>query len=337
MPEAMDALIRDLSDRDRTVRREAEDNLVALGAQSIDVLLPYVRDTRRGSPRFGAQSVLQRLGDQALPRLRQIRRRGPGQLRRKALEALVDLGGAEVLDDADRRTVERLVRLKLLDESGVSLPLDGGRWLAFPADRFDEAVGALGLHDLRPATSVMGVEAATRATDSMEFQDSRGAKQRAYRVFVTPEFENWRQDLPIRNWRMVWGNSFVDELDGFMLADKLSERCGEAHFYVLDPYHSGSSWYVARNGRRVRSCHNYDDCPQFWGEPLPFEADSIKDAAEGLEDEEYAKGVPHADVAADNLSVEPGPKSADETHGHGWLATTHPELPTVRFKGALPV
>ncbi|MGY0061469.1 HEAT repeat domain-containing protein [Streptomyces sp. LZ34] len=337
MSEAIDALVRDLSDKDRTVRRAAEDGLVALGAQSVDRLLPYVRDTRRESPRFSAESVLKRLGDQALPRLREIRRHGPGQLRGKALEALVDLGGAEALDDADRRAVERLVRVKLLDELEVSLPLDGGRWLAFPADRFDDAVSVLGLHDLRPATTVMGVEAATRATDSMEFQDSQGEKRRAYRVFITPEFENWREDPPIRNWRMVWGNSFVDELDGFMLADKLSERCGEAHFYVLDPYHSGSSWYVAHNGRRVRSCHNYDDHPQFWGKPLLFEIDSIKDAAEGLEDEEYAKGVPHADVAADNLSAQPGPMSEDHTHGHGWLATTHPDLPNSRFKGALPI
>jgi hypothetical protein len=337
MSEAIDALIRDLSDRDRTVRRAAEDGLVALGAASVDRLLPYVRDMRRGSPRFSAESVLKRVGDQALPRLRDIRRHGPGRLRGKALETLVDLGGAEVLDDADRRAVERLVRIKLLDERPVKLPLDGGRWLAFPADRLDDAVSALGLHDLRPATTVTGVDAATRATDVVEFQDSQGATQRAYRVFITPEFENWRQDLPIRNWRMLWGNSFVDELDGFMLADKLSERCGEAHFYVLDPYHSGSSWYVARNGRRVRSCHNYDDYPQFWGKPLPFEISFIEDAAEGLEDEEYAKGVPHADVAADNLSVQPGPKSADDTHGHGWLAATHPDLPNSRFKGALPI
>ncbi|MDX3233368.1 HEAT repeat domain-containing protein [Streptomyces sp. ME19-01-6] len=338
MSEAIDALIRDLSDQDRAVRRAAEDGLVALGAQSIDPLLPYVRDGRRGSPRFSAESVLKRLGDQALPRLREIRRHGPGRLRGKALETLVDLGGTEALDDADRRAVERLVRIKLLDELPVRLPLDAGRWLAFPADRLDDAVSALGLHDLRPVTTVLGVDATTRADDAMDFQDSQGEKQRAYRVFITPEFENWGwwRDLGIKNWRMVWGNSFVDECDGFGLADTLSERCGEAHFYVIDPYHSGSVWYVARDGRRVRSYGTYD-YPEFRGKPLPFELSYMEDAEKGIEDEEYAKGVPHADVAADNLSVQPGPMDAEHTHGHGWLATTHPDLPNSRFKGALPI
>ncbi|MEU5615020.1 HEAT repeat domain-containing protein [Streptomyces sparsogenes] len=335
MSDAIDALVRDLSDRDRGVRRAAEDGLVALGARSVDRLLPYVRDTRRESPRFGAESVLKRLGGQALPRLREIRRHGPGHLRGKALEALVDLGGAEVLDEADRRAVERLVRIKLLDEGRVELPLDAGRWLAFPADRLDDAVAALGLHDLRPATTVMGVEAATRALDSLEFEDSRGEKQRGYRVFITPEFDNWRGDPPTGKWRLVWGNSFVDECDGFLLADRLSERCGEAHFYVIDPYHSGSVWYVARNGRRVRSYGTYD-YPEFRGEPLPFEISYIEDAANGI-DEEYANGVSDAGIAADHLSVEPGPMPIDDTHGHGWLATTHPELPTSRFRGALPI
>ncbi|MES4906024.1 MULTISPECIES: hypothetical protein [unclassified Streptomyces] len=336
MSDAIDALIRDLSDRDRAVRGAAEDGLVAYGTQSIDRLLPYVRDTRRGSPRFSAESVLKRLGDQALPRLREIRRHGPGRLRGKALEALAELGGAEVLDDADRRALERLVRIKLLDELPVELPLDAGRWLAFPADRLDDAVSALGLHDLRPVTTVLGVDATTRADDAMEFEDSQGEKQKGYRVFITPEFESWYQDPPIKNWRMVWGNSFVDECDGFTLADTLSERCGEAHFYVIDPYHSSSVWYVARDGRRVRSYGTYD-YPEFRGEPLPFEMSFIEDAENGIEDEEYAKGVPDAGTAADNLSVQPGPMSAENTHGHGWLATTHPDLPNSRFKGALPI
>ncbi|MGW3569848.1 HEAT repeat domain-containing protein [Streptomyces sp. NPDC000941] len=337
MPEAIDALMRDLSDNDRTVRRTAEDGLVALGAQSVDRLLPYVRDTRRGSPRFSAESVLKRLGEQALPRLREIRRHGPGRLRGKALETLVDLGGAQALDDADRRAVERLVRIKLLDELPVSLPLDAGRWLAFPAERLDDAVSALGLHDLRPVTTVLGVDATTRADDAMDFQDSQGEKQRAYRVFITPEFDSWYfVSATHKKWRMVWGNAFVDELDGFTLADKLSERCGEAHFYVIDPYHSGSVWYVARDGRRVRSYGTYD-YPEFRGKPLPFEMSFIQDAKDGIEDEKYAKGVPDAGTAAGNLSVEPGPMSAEDTHGHGWLATTHPDLPNSRFKGALPI
>ncbi|MFE0520465.1 hypothetical protein [Streptomyces sp. NPDC058954] len=81
----------------------------------------------------------------ATTRLREIRREGPGRLRGGALEILVDLGGADALDETDRLAVERPVRVKILDERPVETPMEGGRWLAFPADRLDDAVTALGL------------------------------------------------------------------------------------------------------------------------------------------------------------------------------------------------
>ncbi|MEU6578359.1 hypothetical protein [Streptomyces sp. NPDC046805] len=335
MPESIDALVQDLSVRDRTVRRAARDALAALGAEAIDQLLAHTVAGGTKHLRRDVQSIVEHLGEAALPRLREIRRAGPGQLRSKALEILVDLGGADALDEVDQRAVERLVRIKLLDELPVETPFEAGRWLAFPADRLDDAVAALGLHDVRPVTSVMGVAAATQATDSLDFQDAQGKTQRAYRVFITPEFENRRAKGRIKNWRMLWGNSFLDELDGFRLARELSERCGEAHFYILDPYNASENWYIARDGHLLRSYGTYE-YPQFEGEPLPFEVLQLEIANED-EAEEYAEGVPDASKAADNLSVEPGPQLAEDTHGHGWLATTHPDVPNSRFKGALPV
>ncbi|WP_329532107.1 hypothetical protein OG568_16360 [Streptomyces sp. NBC_01450] len=332
----INTLLRDLSDSDRSVWQSAENRLVALGVQAVDSLLPYVGDGGSSRLKWSAESVLKRLGDEALPRLREIRRQGPGRLRSKALKVLVDLGGTECLDEVDRRAVERLVRIKLMDELPVKVPSEAGRWLAFPADRLDDAVSALGLQDLRPVTTVMGVAATTRSTDYVEFQDSQGETQTAYRVFITPEFESWRSNLEFKNWRLLWGNSFLDELDSFALADKLSERCGEAHFYIIDPYNAAENWYVARDGHRVRSFGSYDS-PQFQGEPLPFEVEYREDAEDEDEAEEYAEGVPSALTAADNLSVEPGPMLADDTHDHGWLATTRPDVPNSRFKGALPI
>lgn len=336
MPDTIHMLLQDLSDSDRSIRQAAEDGLVALGAPAVDRLLPHVGGDGSSTLRWGAEAVLSRLGDEALPRLREIRREGPGGLRGPALKVLVDLGGEACLEEADRRALERLIRVKLVDELPVELPMEAGRWLAFPADRLDEAVSALGLHDLRPVTTVMGVAAATEAIDSVEFQDSQGRTETAYRVFITPEFEAERTDPSFTKWRLLWGNSFLDELDGFALARKLSEQCAEAHFYVIDPYNDSEAWYVARNGNRVRSYGTYDD-PQFAGEPLPFEVGYREDAVDEDEAEEYAEGVPYASTAADHLSVEPGPMLAQSTHGHGWLATTHPAVPNARFKGALPV
>ncbi|MFI7412237.1 hypothetical protein ACIBU0_26545 [Streptomyces sp. NPDC049627] len=334
MPDTVEALVESLSARDRTARRAAKDALVALGAEGIDQLLPYALDTHPRNLRHDVQSIIERWGDEAMPRLREIRRTGPGQLRRKALEILVDMGGQEALDDVDRHAVERLVRIKILDERPVKVPFEAGRWLAFPADRLDDAISALGLHDVRPVTTVMGVAAATQATDFLEFRDAQSATHRAYRVFITPAFENSYAEGSIKRWHMLWGNSFLDELDGFELARELSVRCGEAHFYVLDPYNASENWYVARDGHTRRSYSTYAH-PQFEGEPLPFEAWYMENADED-EAEAFSEGVPHASTAAENLSVEPGPQLAEDTHGHGWLATTHPDIPNSRFKGALP-
>ncbi|MGW2237038.1 HEAT repeat domain-containing protein [Streptomyces sp. NPDC001759] len=334
MENTIQALVDDLSSREHAVRSAATNALVGLGPAAVGHLLPYTLDRRPRSPWRSVQSIIKCHGDDALPRLREIRREGPGRLRGGALEILVDLGGADALDETDRLAVERLVRVKILDERPVETPMEGGRWLAFPADGLDDAVTALGLYDVRPATSVMGVAAATQATDSLDFQDAQGETHRAYRVFITPEFENWR-DPPIKNWRMLWGNSFLDELDGFRLARELSERCGEAHFYVLDPCNASHSWYVARDGAVVRSFGTYA-YPQFEGAPLPFEV-WYRENADEDEVEMYAEGVPDADTVADSLSVHPGPQLAKATHGHGWLATTHPDVPNTRFKGALPL
>ncbi|MDA0567994.1 hypothetical protein LG943_27280 [Streptomonospora sp. S1-112] len=324
MPDRVDALLRDLTGEDRGARRAAAPLLADLGAPVVERLLPLCAD---GASRYSpAESVLHRIGEAALLPLREVRRRGPGRLRRTALRLLVDLGGAECLAEADRRAVERLVRIRLAEEGDVRLPSDAGRWLAFPADRFDDAVAALDLHGLTPATVAMGVAAATAAENSREFRDAQGATATAYRVFITPEFENWQHEGPGRMWRLVWGDSFVDELDGFTLADRLSRRCGEAHFYGIDPYHSAENWYVSREGRGVRGYSTYAD-PPFFGDPLPFEAGEDEDS----------EGTVHASTAAFLLSVEPGPMSAHGTRGHGWLATTRPEVPLDRFRGALPV
>ena len=341
MPETIDVFLRRLTDSDRGVRRAAEDDLAALGAQVVDSLLPHVGEGAVSGLRWSAESILRRLDDEALPRLREIRRQGPGGLRSNALKVLANLGGAEVLDELDQQVVERLVAIKLLDEPPVKIPSEAGRWLAFPADRLDDAVSALGLHDIHPVTSVMGLAAATQTAGSLTFQNHQGKTQTAYRVFITPEFEDWHATPQFatpqfKRWRMLWGNSFLDELDGFALADEMSKRCGEAHFYVIDPHNASENWHVARNGRRVRSygTHAY---PQFEGDPLPFEIEYREDAVDEDEAEEYAEGVPYTLTAADNLSVEPGPMLPDDTHGHGWLATTHPDAPVSRFKGALPI
>ncbi|MDI3390749.1 hypothetical protein QIS99_31830 [Streptomyces sp. B-S-A8] len=335
MPDPIDSLVQGLSARDRATREAAANALVGLGAEAVVHVLPVVREGESAGL-DDAEPVLQRLGAEAERQLRSIRRRGPGPLRRKALVALAELSGGEGLDGADQSSLERLVRVKFLDESSVRLPAEAGRWLAFPADRFDDAVSVLGLHDLRPCTTVMGVAAATKGTDSLELPHAQDSDLSAYRVFITPELKSRRRTLPIRTWRLLWGNSFLDEMSGFTLADKLSRECGEAHFYSIDPYNDAENWYVARDGYLVRSYGTYAD-PQFSGDPLPFEVTYREGPADGDEDAEESEGCPSANRAASNLSVQSGFIPMARTQGHGWLASTHPDVPTSRFPGALPV
>lgn len=328
MPDTIESLVHDLGDRDRRRRSAAEDGLVELGAQVVDHLLPIVRAGRPRSHALRAESVLRRLGDEAVPRLREIRSHGPGPLRRVALRLIADLSGEQGLDSADRRAVERLVRIKLQSERPVTLPPES-RWMAFPADQFDTVVTAIGLHDLRPATTVMGLAAteASGAHDSLEIETSQGMRETAYRVFITPRFGNWF---------LLYGNAFLDAFGGEYLTEKASEKCGEAHFYSIDTYHGTHAWCVARNGHVVRHHVSWGD-PEWKGDPLPFEVDYLEGRVWIDPSQIGTQGVVDANVAARHLSIDVGFMIENETHGHGWLATTHPEAPNSRFKGALPI
>ncbi|MBK3640026.1 hypothetical protein [Streptomyces sp. MBT33] len=330
MSKSIDELTQELASPDSATRTAAEDALVAHGAQAVDHVLPFLSEGQSAEVTLHAKAFLHRAREAVLPRLHDIRRNGPTDLRRPALRALVDIGGEEFLDMEDRHAIQRLVQIKLLDERPVSLPMET-RWLAFPADRLDAAVSALGLHDLRTVTTITGVAAATVARDSMDFKSSAGSESTAYRVFITPEFSGWR---------FLFGNAFLDELGGTNLADKVSEQAGEAHFYAIDTYHNSQLWWISRDGHVVRGHSTYGE-PEWVGDPLPFELEYMQGEDDPFADpyfvEKYAEGVTDADMAADALSVMPGPMPEPTTYGHGWLATTSTEAPNSRFKGVLPI
>lgn len=165
----------------------------------------------------------------------------------------------------------------------------------------------------------------------MDFESSGGNESTAYRVFITPEFSGWR---------LLFGNAFLDELGGTNLADKVSEQAGEAHFYAIDTYQNSQLWWISRDGHVVRGHSTYGE-PEWVGDPLPFELEYMQGEDDPFADpyfvEKYAEGVTDADMAADALSVTPGPMPEPTTYGHGWLATTSTEAPNSRFKGVLPI
>ncbi|MGW7019487.1 hypothetical protein ACWGGS_09095 [Streptomyces decoyicus] len=327
MSEDIAALVRQLAAVDRAERRAARDRLVALGAPVVEHLLPLLGD-EEGPGRSAAESCLQDLGATAIEPLRRVRSEGPGGLRPAALRALASLGGGDALGPADRAAVERLVRVKLLDESPGDLPAE--TWIAVPRAEVKDIVRALELHDARPVTTALGVSAAVHHENSLEHRSGDGTSSTEYRVFITPEFDGWR---------LVYGADYLNDYWA-QAVEKLSAQCREAHFYAVDEYNGARVWWVSENGQDKRGHRTYGD-PEWVGEPLEFERDLMQDEDDELYDpeeaEEYAEGVRDPEEVASYLSIQPTTVEVLDRVGHGWLAVTSPDIGHGRFRGALDI
>lgn len=321
----IDALAGELRSPERARRRAAEDALVGVGAPAVQHVLALAEPAAE-TARLGAQRVLERLGEQAIAPLQRIRRHGPGRLRRAALRALADLGGGDLLDGKDIQAVERLVSVKLAEEEEADLPV--GRWLAVPHAKAEEIVEALDLHDPRPVTVAMGVAASVRSQNSVEYRDAEGATATGYRVFITPEFDGWR---------LVYGDDFINDRWADAV-QRLSARCREAHFYLVDDFDGAKIWWVAENGHDRRGYRTYGD-PQWIGEPMPFEVSLMSDDPDDLFDdaEDYSEGVTDPENVASWISIPPTTTGTAERSGHGYLAVTDPQVGHGRFRGALTI
>ncbi|MFF8788040.1 hypothetical protein [Streptomyces sp. NPDC015125] len=327
MSEDIAGLVRQLAAVDRDERRAATDRLVALGAPAVEHLLPLVADGE-GTGRSAAESCVQRLGAAAIEPLRRVRSAGPGGLRSAALRMLASVGGADALAPADRAAVERLVRIKLLDETPGDLP--AWSWVAVPRAEVQDIVRALGLHDARPVTTALGVSAAIHEENSLDHLSADGATTTEYRVFITPEFDGWR---------LVYGADYLDD-NWAQVIEKLSTRCREAHFYAVDEHNGARVWWVAENGQDKRGYRTYGD-PEWVGEPMEFERDLMQDEDDELYDpeeaEEYAEGVRDPEEVASWISIQPTTVEVLDRVGHGWLAVTSADVGHGRFRGALDI
>ncbi|MEW1749707.1 HEAT repeat domain-containing protein [Streptomyces angustmyceticus] len=341
MSEDIAALVRQLAAADRDERRAATDRLVALGAPVVEHLLPLLAE-EDGPGRSAAEACVQRLGTAAIEPLRRVRSEGPGHLRPAALRMLASVGGGDALSPADRAAVERLVQVKLLDETPGDLPSDA--WVAVPRAEVKDILRALELHDARPVTTALGVSAALHHENSLDHRSADGTTSTEYRVFITPEFDGWR---------LVYGADYLND-NWAQAIEKLSTHCREAHFYEVDEYNGARVWWVMENGQDKRGHRTYGD-PEWVGEPLEFERDLMQDAAarasegEGEEEEEgdalhdseeaeeYAEGVRDPEEAASSISIQPSTVEVLDRVGHGWLAVTSPEVGHGRFRGALDI
>ncbi|WP_432102201.1 HEAT repeat domain-containing protein [Streptomyces sp. bgisy091] len=314
----------------KEIRQQALGGLEKLGEGAADTLpdiIPFLNDADSYT-RYQAEKTVGAIGVEGAPVLRGIRRDGPGRLRRHALTALALVGGADQLDERDRRAVERLVRLKATRDTPVELP--DHRWLAVPGATYERLFEVLDLYDRVPCTISMGLSAMLH--DTAEITDPEGTRHSVFRVFVTPELDGWRlvyADTPLGE--MAWD---VDDLLG-----RLSAACGQAQLFWQDAHSDSMFWAVALDGVTRRRYWRYED-PEWEGDPMDWETPLSADPDHDPEEDHEPGATLESDTngAATALSLDPTMVgSGTVLRGHGWLATSMPGVGQAPFAGALRI
>ncbi|MEU4150378.1 hypothetical protein [Streptomyces sp. NPDC026659] len=275
----------------------------------IAALIPLLADPDPGVAQR-VMWVLTMLGPGVLEPMRRIREQGPGRLRASALSVLAALGGEEALSAADRAAVDRLIRIKLLDDQARSLDVCFTSWIAVPGGDQRGIAELLGLYEARPATFELGQEiGAHDSHDGAEYG----------RVYVTPEVDGWT--LVLGPWCSPTDEERADEV--LRLVTELSIRYGRAHAYYFGDQGGGSGWLIAENGTAVRRCSGTwedEDSEYELGEPLPEERAAFEESGE----EEWTDFAPYlAPELAAKLGVSPfdlGPHTT--VRGAGFVALT---------------
>ncbi|URM95466.1 HEAT repeat domain-containing protein [Actinomadura madurae] len=278
--------------------------------------------------------ALQEIGPGALSSLRDARR-SSGRLRRRALEALVAVGGPAALDDRDRALIRRLIRVKLATETPEPMHVCG-TWYAVPTVDQPDVLDAFGLSDPEPVTMRLGASAWNH--DHHAFS---GEHRSCRRVYVTPQVDGWT---------LLFGDPFDyhdEEVDAAAVqrhCRELSVRFGAAHWYGASCGDSWTAWCVAEKGEIVRYYDIEEPEDQIGSHPaedgyvLPHIDAFPDDAFEGVDindsDAFLARylqvkkdlGIPddaHATTVAARASVDPsalGPET--DVQGHGVVALT---------------
>lgn len=298
------------------------------GRSAATAVLPLLGDPDQRVARQ-AQDVLILQGPRMIPPLQRVRERGPGRQRARALTVLAELGGEPALSRTDVAAIERLIRVKLLEDRPEPLWACWNHWLAVPSGDQAGIMRALGLTDPRPVTFALGNDIVDSDGHGCGTDDHTGYE----RVFVTPELDGWTLVLG------AWCDPCGEERSGdvLRLCAELSARYGGAQAYYYGGQGDGSAWLVAEHGTVVRRyCETGEGEDELLtlGAPLPYERTCRAElglspdwdaARESRDDEDEWRWAAHdlAPAVARSFGVSPLDISADTpSRGTGVVALT---------------
>ncbi|MER5185400.1 HEAT repeat domain-containing protein [Streptomyces sp. NPDC002896] len=265
---ALDRYTAALSHPVPLVRREATRGIGhcgEAGLPAVPALLALLGDPDQEVAQQ-AQDTLVLHGTHVIPLLQRIRKHGPGRRRPRALTVLAEIGGEPALSPADVAAVERLIRIKLLDDRPAPLWACWNYWMAVPSGDQAGIMQTLGLTNSRPVTFTLGND----IIDSDGHGCGTGEYSGYERVFVTPELDGWT--LVLGAWCDPCGAERSEDV--LRLCTELSARYGQAQAYYYGGQNDGSAWLVAEHGtviRRYCETGEADDELLTLGAPLPYE------------------------------------------------------------------
>ena len=328
---ALDRYITALSHPLPQVRREAVRGIQhcgEVGRPAVAALLPLLGDPDQEVARQ-AQDALILQGPRVIPLLQRVRERGPGRQRARALTVLAELGGEPVLSRADVFAVERLIRIKLLEDRPEPLWTCWNHWMAVPSGDQAGIMRALGLTDPRPVTFALGNDIVDSDGHGCDTDEHTGHE----RVFITPELDGWTFVLG------AWCDPCGKERSADVLRRcvELSAHYGQTQAYYYGGQGDGSGWLVAEHGtviRRYCETGEGEDELLTLGDPLPYERARREElglrpdwdaARESQDDEDEWRWAAH-DLAPDvarSFGVSPLDIGADTaSRGTGVIALT---------------
>lgn len=244
------------------------------GLRNARALAPFLADSdphvqREALYAFGS------MGREVLPLLHEVRATAKGELRRRALVAQMEVGGTDVLTEADRVVLQRFLRIAAEEDQWSYTPMSHlcGGWLALRTENQQAVLEVCGLSDAVPVTKEIGAAAWSNDHHTWARADEH---VRCARAYVSPAFDGWT---------LVFGEPFAHAGRSVPeLCAVLSAAFGEAHHYGTSCGDSWNAWCIAEDGDVLRYYDAFSPDKAFGdlleveeGKCLPHEVEDLED------------------------------------------------------------